>query len=183
MMQLMRDSASWGGQSNEKRIGSYILKEVLGEGSTGTVHVAINSETGKKAAVKIVNKCISKKLKEAHKEIRILESFRHENLVELEKVEEDNAKIYIFLQYCELGDLYAFTETNGSFDESTARFFFKQMVDVIDFCHKKMRICHHDVKLENFVVGTDFTLKLIDFGFCTKLVELPAGGKKNTLCI
>jgi len=181
MMQLMRDSASWGSQPklcDEKRIGSYILKEVLGEGTTGTVHAALNTETGKKAAVKIVNKCITKKVKEALKEVRILEMYRHENLIELERVEEDNSKIYIFLQYGELGDLYSFTESHGNFDEGTSRFLFKQMVDVIDFCHKKMRICHHDVKLENFVMGADFTLKLIDFGFCSKIVELPAGGKK-----
>jgi len=185
-MQLMRDHARNFGDAmdleedfgQEKRIGPFIIKDtILGEGTTGLVKLAFNSCTGEFAAVKIVNKSISRKLKEANKEIKILQKVRDKDtaLIPLEHVEEDAHNIYIFLKYMELGDLYSYIEKTGTFEESDAKKLFRQLLNAVEVCHKKLRICHHDIKLENCVIDSKFNLKLIDFGFAVK-IETPEAG-------
>jgi len=60
---------------------------------------------------------------------------------------------------------------NGTFDEGNAKKLFVQMVDAVDFLHRKLHICHHDIKLENCVIDLDFSLKLIDFGFAIEMMK------------
>jgi len=180
-MQLAREQARQGKSSTqeEKRISHYIIKDqTLAEGTTGTVKLAFNTFTETYTAVKIVNKSVARKRKEAKKEVKFLSKIFHENVVRLEHVEEDNQNIYIFTEYCELGDLYSYMQKNGIFDEETAKKLFIQMVDAVEFCHRKLRICHHDIKLENCVLDVDFTLKLIDFGFAIEMDEDSFAGKK-----
>jgi len=172
MMQLVREHArSKSSFSCEEdfRIGLYLIREVLAVGATGTVRLAINSSTGAKAAVKIVDKTVSRKRKEARKEIKILQGINHEHIIALRSVEEDAKNLYLFLEYADQGDLYSYIQRHGSIDESLARNLFVQLVDAVEFCHCKMRIAHHDLKLENIVITSDFRVKLIDFGFAVHL--------------
>lgn len=187
MMQLTRDHArqSQGKSvSDEKRISHYIIKnQTLAEGTTGTVKLAFNTYTESYTAVKIVNKSVARKRKEAKKEVKFLSKIFHENVVRLEHVEEDNQYIYIFTEYCELGDLYSYMQTHGIFDEIVAKKLFVQMVDAVEFCHRKLRICHHDIKLENCVLDVDFTLKLIDFGFAIEMDDSQNSAGKQLIKI
>jgi len=174
MMQLQRDFARkhYEEPKEEKRIGPFAIKDtILGEGTTGTVKLAFNTCTGDFAAVKIVNKSITRKRKEAKKEITILEKVRdlETPLIHLEHVEEDQHNIYIFLKYMELGDLYSYIEKTGTFEEMDAKKLFRQLLTAVEVCHKKLRICHHDIKLENCVIDSKFNLKLIDYGFAINI--------------
>jgi len=185
MMQLAREQAR--SLQNEKpeefkRVGPFIIEDVtLGTGTTGTVKLAQNIYTGAKCAVKVVNKSVAKRKKEARKEIKYLQSIEdHCNVIGLHYVEEDNKFIHIFTEYCEQGDLYNYLQSHGnSLNEFTARKLFVQMLDAISFCHRKLRVCHHDVKLENFVLTNDLTVKLIDFGFAVDITYATGAKKTN----
>jgi 5'-AMP-activated protein kinase catalytic alpha subunit len=153
---------------NEK-IGPFrITNKILGEGSTGTVRLAIHDETQMKYAVKIVKKRYSIRNslnhQEALREIKILQTLCHENIIKIEYIEENDECIFIFSKYLSQGDLYNYIQKNGLFDEPTALFLFKQMVAALEFCHQQ-GICHHDFKLENCVIDENFHLRLIDFGY------------------
>lgn len=164
-----------------KRVGPYIITDkVIGEGTTGIVKLACNTTTNSYSAVKVVNRSIERKRKEAKKEIQILSLVKdHETkLIHIEHVEEDHQNIYIFLQYCNLGDLYTYIETNGTFEETDARKLFVQLLEAVEVCHQKLRICHHDIKLENCVIDENFNLRLIDYGFA---VEMDTGAGKGTI--
>jgi len=172
----MRDQARGSAVPNgaqEERIGQFVLKEKIGQGTTGTVRLGINTFTGARCAVKIVNKTVTRKRKEARKEIKRLEKVRHVNIISLQQVEEDINNIYLFLEYCEYGDLGVFIAKHGVFDEDIARKLFIQLLEAVDFCHRSMLICHHDIKLENCVITRDFRLKLIDYGFSIDLDPSP----------
>jgi 5'-AMP-activated protein kinase catalytic alpha subunit len=182
MMQLQRDHARKFCEESkeEKRVGPFVIKDtILGEGTTGTVKLAFNTCNGEFAAVKIVNKSISRKRKEAKKEIKILQKVRDLDtpLIHLEHVEEDQHNIYIFLKYMEMGDLYSYITKTGTFEEADARRIFRQLLTAVELCHKKLRICHHDIKLENCVIDSKLNLKLIDFGFAVNLDS--AAGKDH----
>jgi len=178
-MQLMRDHARTQTNNNngkedskDKRIGPYVVTEkVIGKGTTAEVKLAYNMSCDPKteSAVKIVNKTVTRKRKEAKKEVKVLQNVEHENIIKLEHVEEDLQYIYIFLEYCELGDLYTYIEKHGTLEEGLARHLFVQIINAVEFCHRKLRICHHDIKLENLTITKDFSIKLIDFGFAIEM--------------
>jgi serine/threonine protein kinase len=110
------------------------------------------------------------------KEIKVLRGVEFEHIIRLENIEEDPLNIYIFTEYYEQGDLFAYIQKHGVFDEAIAKFLFRQMVEAVDYCHTKLHICHHDIKLENLVVNHNLNLKLIDFGFAIPLEQ--SAGKK-----
>ncbi|KAK4701687.1 hypothetical protein P7C70_g4542, partial [Phenoliferia sp. Uapishka_3] len=60
-------------------------------------------------------------------------------------------------------DLFECIEQHNRFDEKTARFVFRQIVNVV-YELGKHGIFHRDIKDENIVVSDDYEVKLIDFG-------------------
>lgn len=61
---------------------------------------------------------------------------------------------------------------NKSFNERTAKLYFKQILSAVSYCHQQ-GICHRDIKPENILVNNEGHVKLIDFGF--------SAGTKNKL--
>ena len=164
---------------DERRIGPYLItEELLGVGTTGPVKLAKNMCSGARTAVKVVTKTVTRKKKEARKEIRILQHAEpHDNIIKLLHVEEDQLNIYIFTQLHELGDLYTYISRFGTFPESIAKILFRQMVEAVNFCQRRLKLCHHDVKLENFVFSkkfpsNEYQIALIDFGFAVDIGPL-----------
>lgn len=54
---------------------------------------------------------------------------------------------------------------NGTFNENSARNIFLQMAKAVKYMHSN-KICHRDLKLENFLMHRkdSLNIKLIDFG-------------------
>lgn len=209
-------------------VGPYrITEEEIGEGSSGTVRVAIREENtnnninnvnsfsspfsspvksnaipipssdGKKSAVKILFKRnnaaspfsspspnggataafgLTQRVKdEANRESKLLHRLSsHPNIIKMEHMEEDDHHIYLFMEYLAEGDLYNYIQKYGPFDEDHARHLFKQMASALEFCHR-MKVCHHDFKLENCVIDKDYNLRIIDFGFALDFENRPEG--------
>lgn len=74
---------------------------------------------------------------------------------------------------CELMDLLI---GHGGFSEPIARYFFKQMLSGILFCHNQ-GMSHRDLKPENMLVNTENMLKLCDFGFAKDIQGDKGDGK------
>jgi len=77
----------------------------LGSGSFGTVVHAINHETDKEVAVKIVNKKNQKNLYLLKQEITIFQQLKHTNIVEFINYIETETKFYIIMEYIRSGTL------------------------------------------------------------------------------
>ena len=74
---------------------------------------------------------------------------------------------YFALEYAPNGDLYDHMAILGAFPEEIARFYFKQILEALTVIHES-RFAHRDLRPENLLLSSDFTLKLADFDLSCK---------------
>ena len=88
-------------------------------------------------------------------------------LVEVGQGEQSNPKKgrknvkFICLELVGGGELFDFVALGGRLSESTARYYFKQLLDGLGFMHAQ-GIAHRDLKPENLLLDKDYTLKITD---------------------
>lgn len=72
-------------------------------------------------------------------------------------------QIFIVLELIAGGELFDKIVAEGRFDEPTARFYFKQLIRGVKYCHNQ-GVCHRDLKPENLLLDGNGDLKISDFG-------------------
>ena len=72
--------------------------------------------------------------------------------------------IYIIMDYVPEGMLYDVVENFQGVGEIVANYFFKQLVDGLEYLLKN-QVAHLDLKLENILVDSNMDIKITDFGF------------------
>jgi serine/threonine protein kinase len=167
------------------QVGTYLLGPSLGEGHYGKVAIGIDSVTGKKFAIKVLNKHRINRFKDLQQvamEIHVLKKYRHENIVHLQEVIHTPENLYLVTELCSM-DLHRYHNEIGlSEDESQ---------QVIIGVLKPLRhlhshgICHLDLKPENILLSrnaavstnniTHYDVRLCDFG----LVNMARNPREN----
>lgn len=61
------------------------------------------------------------------------------------------------------GELFDKIVAEGRFDDVTARFYFRQLIRGVKYCHSQ-GVCHRDLKPENLLLDANGDLKISDFG-------------------
>jgi len=107
--------------------------------------------------------------KKIMQEVMILQKIKHSNIVKLYDSFETGKHIVFVMEICSGGDLLNFVRKRKKLSENVAKYFFTQIIDALNYCHKK-HIVHRDVKLDNVLLTTDGQIKLCDFGV-SKLVK------------
>jgi len=149
-----------------KKVGKYEIGKTLGEGTFGKVKYAVNTETDERVAIKVLDKEKIQKQNmgsQIKKEISIMKMIRHKNVVVLREVLASRTKIFIVLELITGGELFDKIVSEGRFDEKTARFYFRQLVEGVAYCHSS-NVCHRDLKPENLLLDENGDLKISDFG-------------------
>lgn len=150
-----------------RNLGQYVVERKLERGSFGTVELAHHELFNMKVAIKVIENVIiqvRKSKEQLLNEMSILRSFRHPNIIRLIETMRSTSKFYIVMEYAEGGDLFNYLREHGRFSEKNTRFFFRQILQAVEFCHSR-GLTHRDIKLENVVLCTNNVVKLIDFGF------------------
>ncbi|KAL4655402.1 NUAK family SNF1-like kinase 1-like [Arapaima gigas] len=144
----------------------YEVLETLGRGAYGKVKRATERSTGRTVAIKSIRKeCITDDLDKIHiqREIEIISSLRHPNIIRIYEVFESKDKIVIIMEYAKGGELYDYVNAKRRLSETEARKIFRQIASAVHYCHKN-GVVHRDLKLENILLDEDFNVKLADFG-------------------
>ena len=152
---------------NDEAMRGYVIDypNLIGTGSFGFVYLATN-RAGVTVAAKLVSfeRHSRKEIKEAEKCLRLPNE--HPNIIDIYDVLEDANNKYIFMEYCELGNLRNFFRRRDLSTKEKVELM-AQTADGIRHLHAN-NIIHRDLKPENILVQkkTDGSpvIKLSDFG-------------------
>eukprot|EP00181_Compsopogon_caeruleus_P001539 CAMPEP_0184686000 /NCGR_PEP_ID=MMETSP0312-20130426/20978_1 /TAXON_ID=31354 /ORGANISM="Compsopogon coeruleus, Strain SAG 36.94" /LENGTH=534 /DNA_ID=CAMNT_0027140657 /DNA_START=538 /DNA_END=2142 /DNA_ORIENTATION=- len=142
------------------------MTKTLGEGTFGKVKLAEHQATGQQYAIKILDKSDIKAHEltiNVRREIAIMKALNHRNIVNLREVLSSKTKLYIVMDLVRGGELFEMIEKQGELSEKLARKYFQQLVDGVEYCHRR-GVVHRDLKPENLLVDANGTLKITDFG-------------------
>jgi len=157
-----------------KKLDCYFIGETIGKGATSVVKRGRREgESKDEVAIKILTvNGKNFKLGELMKEIQILQSLNHNNVIRMHDCFENvhypgytkEPTVVMVLELATKGELFDFFMHTGKFEPPLARWFFQQMIDGLEYCHNR-KIAHRDLKPENLLLGEGFNVKLVDFGF------------------
>ncbi|ONI23653.1 hypothetical protein PRUPE_2G200500 [Prunus persica] len=170
---------------NQSRlIGDYILGPKVGSGSFAVVWRSRHRQLGIEVAVKEIDKKqLSPKVSDSLlKEISILSTINHPNIIRLFEAIQTQDKIYLVLEYCDGGDLAAYIHRHGKVSENVAKHFMRQLAAGLQVLQEK-HLIHRDLKPQNLLLSTTIEetplLKIGDFGFARSLTPQDLA---DTLC-
>uniref|UniRef100_A0A672HXE9 MAP/microtubule affinity-regulating kinase 3 n=1 Tax=Salarias fasciatus TaxID=181472 RepID=A0A672HXE9_SALFA len=161
-------------------IGNYRLLKTIGKGNFAKVKLARHILTGREVAIKIIDKTQLNptSLQKLFREVRIMKTLNHPNIVQLFEVIETEKTLYLIMEYASGGEVFDYLVAHGRMKEKEARAKFRQIVSAVHYCHQK-NIVHRDLKAENLLLDADSNIKIADFGFSN---EFTAGNKLDTFC-
>lgn len=145
-----------------------VLKERLGGGSFGTVHLA--EWQGTDVAVKILvdQDAVGEQMKELKREILILKRLRHPNIVLFMGAVTKRPRLSIVTEYLPRGTLFKLLHNPKAREILDEKRRMRMALDVargLNYLHKsKPMIVHRDLKSPNLLVDKYLTVKLCDFG-------------------
>ncbi|KAI6827539.1 MAP kinase-like protein [Hortaea werneckii] len=158
----------------------YMKGAMIGQGSFGTVFLALHAVTAELMAVKQVEMpsnhgtaamdAKKNQMVEALKqEISLLRDLKHPNIVQYLGSNSDEEHLNIFLEYVAGGSVATMLVNYGSLPEGLIANFVRQILQGLNYLHSK-DIIHRDIKGANILVDNKGTVKISDFGI-SKRVE------------
>ena len=105
--------------------------------------------------------------------------FRHNNIVRVTDVFEENGTAYYVMDYIDGSSLSEIIASRGALGESEAVGYIRQVADALDYVHSHNRL-HLDIKPGNIMIDNAGNAVLIDFGVSKQYDEV-SGENTSTL--
>lgn len=148
------------------QLPGYQLGKTLRLDWSGPTKSATHALTGRPVSVKLWKKTKTPKYdmeETGRHEIAILTELTHPAIIQLLEVVETCTDIALIMESVNTCDLFDYVLERGRLQEIEAFHFFHQVIDAIEYCHKKM-IVHFDLRLENILMDFEYNIKLSNFG-------------------
>src|SRR5881296_3377911 len=139
-----------------RRIGSYQILSLLGEGGMGAVYRADDTKLKRDVALKILPEAFTHdpgRMARFQREAEVLASLNHPNIAQIYGG-EDRALVM---------ELVEGESPKGPMPFDEAWKIAVQIADALEYAHEK-RVMHRDLKPANIKVTPDGVVKLLDFG-------------------
>ncbi len=141
-----------------KVIDNYLVKEIIGSGSYGNVHLAQHLKTKELVAIKVISKETFQKEPILNKliknEIVSLKNITHKNIIKFIEIMRSSNNTYFVYEYCNGGNLLSLLEKKKFLKEKQAIVYFKQVLKAFKLLVSK-NIIHRDIKVENILLHDD----------------------------
>ncbi|KAK9073917.1 hypothetical protein SSX86_006511 [Deinandra increscens subsp. villosa] len=151
--------------------GEWDRGKMIGSGSFGVVHLAINKSNGSLFVVKSSDSHEGNQSIE--NEAKILEAIDSPHIVQclgkhISFGENGHLKINLFIEYMAAGSLGDLMEKlGGKLGEQVIRVYTREILKGLKYLHD-MGIVHGDIKSQNVLLGSRGNIKLADFGCATQ---------------
>lgn len=145
--------------------------------------LGLHSQWGEEVAVKLIrrgNIDTSVRMSKVEREIEVLRTLKHPNIVRLYDVIETDKYIGIILEYASGGELFDHILAHRYLKEKDAAKLFSQLISGVWYIHQK-KIVHRDLKLENLLLDRQRNVIITDFGFANRF-EHRADDLMQTSC-
>ena len=160
---------------------NYEIVNELGCGAYARVLRVKNRNTNVEYACKELLKSSISDLESFHKEISILSTLDHPNIIKLYETCENEECIYLIMELCNGGELFDYLitklEQQQTLTEKEVAHIFKQLMSAVSYCHSN-KVSHRDLKPENILITntsssspSSLQIKVIDFGVSQTLTE------------
>ncbi|KIX10532.1 uncharacterized protein Z518_01615 [Rhinocladiella mackenziei CBS 650.93] len=157
---------------------NWMKGDLIGEGSFGSVYLALHAVTGELMAVKQVelpnvtkgtegDKKKSAMIAALKQEINLLQGLRHPHIVQYLGTSSDEDHLNIFLEYVAGGSIAGMLKQYNTFQEPLVRNFTRQILEGLSYLHAR-NIIHRDIKGANILVDNRGAVKISDFGVSKK---------------
>ena len=164
------------GNSFEKH--NWMKGDLIGEGSFGSVYLALHAVTGELMAVKQVelpnvtrgtegDKKKNTMITALKQEIDLLQGLQHPHIVQYLGTSSDEDHLNIFLEYVPGGSIAGMLKQYNTFQEPLIRNFTRQILEGLCYLHAR-NIIHRDIKGANILVDNRGMVKISDFGVSKK---------------
>lgn len=190
----IEDTVSWGKQLTETgaipqaRLSDFDIIAPIGKGAAGRVFLVRHKQTGKKMALKAIEK------EESVYDSR--SSYRHAvderavlgltvgkpSFVQLRYAFQTRTNIYLVTDFCDGGDLFFYLAANQcGLDEDRARFIVAEIILAMECLHE-LDVIYRDLKPENILLDGAGHVRIADFGLSKRLDNGISLGRTGTIC-
>lgn len=149
-----------------QQIGSYEILRQIGSGGMSTVYKATDTESDRLVAIKLMASFLSKEekfLARFGREVDLLTSFDHPNIVKVFDYGEYHGSPYIVMPFMSMGTLQ--DRLRGApMKASEVAKMMGEMASALQYAHDK-GIVHRDIKPSNILIDEHGNAMLSDFGF------------------
>ncbi|KAG7091314.1 hypothetical protein E1B28_010359 [Marasmius oreades] len=152
------------------------ILECLGSGAYGKVYKAVDRTSSPESPSYFAVKCLLKpKAGSREEEFQLREIALHKkvsghpNILAIHEVLYDDFFVYVILDFCDGGDLFAAITETVTFNraDESVRDVFVQLLDAVRHCHD-LGVFHRDLKPENVLCSKDTSyVRIGDFGLST----------------
>ncbi|KAG1609440.1 hypothetical protein G6F46_010794 [Rhizopus delemar] len=156
------------------KLDDFNLLRTLGTGSFGRVHLSQSRHNGRYYAIKVLKKTEVVRLKQVehtNNEKHILESVANPFLVNLWGTFQDDANLYMVMDYVPGGELFSVLRKSKRFPDHVAKFYAAEVALAIEYLHNK-HVIYRDLKPENLLLDVNGHIKITDFGFAKYVPDI-----------
>ena len=92
-----------------------------------------------------------------------MEKFSHPFIMKLQFSFQDEAHLYLIMEFINGGELFYHLKKDKKFDEDRAKFYAAELVLALEYLHTE-GVVYRDVKPENILIDSEGHVRLTDFG-------------------
>ncbi len=133
------------------QIKNYRKGDLIGQGANGRVYLSYNMDFGSLFVIKEITfanvppNVLEERLVALQREINVMKSLEHENIVQYYGAEKVGTTLNIFLEYIAGGSVASLVKRYGHLSEEVIRSYTKQILTGLQYLHQNM-IVHRDIK-------------------------------------
>ncbi|KAJ3387602.1 Protein kinase [Lobulomyces angularis] len=145
----------------------YAKIKKIGQGASGSVYVARDTQKGGMVAIKQMELSAQPRKELIVNEILVMKESQHPNIVNYLDSFLVKGDLWVIMEYMEGGTLTDIIDNNTMTESQISAICF-ETIKGLSHLHGRS-IIHRDIKSDNVLMDADGHVKITDFGFCAKL--------------